>query len=93
MTLSTRVFLATLFAVVIGSTPYGNAQTTTPKNTSKATVSFEANAQKKNVQSYIELLRLPPPRKDGNSRFRASLCWNFVSSNRRPCRSQAKGST
>jgi len=55
MTLSTRMFLATLFAVVIGS--YGNAQTTAPKDTSKAKASSEANAQKKNMQSYIELLR------------------------------------
>jgi len=58
MTLSTRMILATLVvAVVISSAPYGNAQTAAPQNTSKPAASSEASVQKKNMQSYIELLR------------------------------------
>jgi hypothetical protein len=52
-----RMFLATLFVLVLGSPPSGHAQTTTQKTTSKAATSSEADTQKKNVQSYIDLLR------------------------------------
>jgi len=54
---SIRMCLATLFVLVLGSPPSGDAQTTTQKKTSKATVPSEADAQKKNMQSYIDLLR------------------------------------
>ena len=51
-----RMFLATLFVFVLGSPPSGHAQTTTQKTTSKAATPSEADIQKKNVQSYIDLL-------------------------------------
>ena len=52
-----RMFLATLFVFVLGSPPSGHAQTTTQKTTNKAATPSEADTQKKNVQSYIDLLR------------------------------------
>jgi hypothetical protein len=51
------MFLATLFALVIGSPSYGHAQTTAQKDTGKTAAPSEADAQKKNMQSYIDLLR------------------------------------
>jgi len=54
-----RMFLATLFVPILGSPPSGHAQTTTQKTTSKAATATpsEADTQKKNTQSYIDLLR------------------------------------
>jgi hypothetical protein len=52
-----RMFLATLFVLVLGSAPSGQAQTTTQETTSKAATPTEPDTQKKNVQSYIDLLR------------------------------------
>ena len=52
-----RMFMATLFVLVLGSPPSGRAQTTTQKTTSKAATPSEADTQKKNMQSYIDLLR------------------------------------
>ena len=52
-----RMFLAALFVFVLGAQPSGHAQTTTHKTTSKAATPSEADTQKKNVQSYIDLLR------------------------------------
>jgi hypothetical protein len=57
MKLSVRIFLATLFALVIGSPPYGHAQTAAQKDTGKTAAPSEADVQKKNMQSYIDLLR------------------------------------
>jgi len=57
MKLSIRMFLATLLVLVLGSPRSGHTQTTTQKTTSKATVPSEADAQKENMQSYIDLLR------------------------------------
>jgi len=59
MKLSVRMFLATLFVLVLGSPRTGHAQTTTQKTTSKAATATpsEADTQKKNTQSYIDLLR------------------------------------
>jgi hypothetical protein len=57
MKLVIRMLLATLFVLVLGSPRSGHTQTTTQKTTSKATVPSEADAQKENMQSYIDLLR------------------------------------
>jgi hypothetical protein len=54
-----RMFLATLFVLILGWPPSGHAQATTQKTTSKAATATpsEADTQKKNTQSYIDLLR------------------------------------
>jgi hypothetical protein len=52
-----RMFLAALFVFVLGAQPSGHAQTTTQKTTSKTATPSETDTQKKNVQSYIDLLR------------------------------------
>ena len=57
MKLLIRVFLAALFVFVFGAQPSSHAQTTTQKTASKAATPSEAETQKKNVQSYIDLLR------------------------------------
>ncbi|MGB2664425.1 MAG: hypothetical protein WAK48_10500, partial [Candidatus Acidiferrum sp.] len=56
--LAIRMLLATLFVLILASPPSGHAQTTTQKTTSKAATPSEADTQKKNVQSYIDLLRM-----------------------------------
>ena len=57
MKLSIRMLLATLFVLIFVSPPSGHAQTTTQKPTSTAAAPSEPDTQKKNVQSYIDLLR------------------------------------
>ncbi len=51
------MFLATLSVLMLGSPRSGHAQATTQKTTSKATIPSDADAQKKNMQSYIDILR------------------------------------
>jgi hypothetical protein len=57
MKLSIRMLLATLFVLIFASPPSGHAQTTAQKPTSTAAAHSEPDTQKKNVQSYIDLLR------------------------------------
>jgi hypothetical protein len=57
MKLSIRMLLATLFVLILASPPSGHAQTTAQKPTSTAAAPSEPDTQKKNVQSYIDLLR------------------------------------
>jgi hypothetical protein len=54
---SIRMFLATLFVLILGSPPSGRAQTQVQKTTHKAADPSEAETYKKNMQSYIDLLR------------------------------------
>ncbi len=57
MKLSIRMLMATLFVLMLASRPSGHAQTTAQKPTSTAAAPSEADTQKKNMQSYIDLLR------------------------------------
>lgn len=57
MKLSIRMLLATHFVLIFVSPPSGHAQTTALKPTSTAAVPSEPDTQRKNVQSYIDLLR------------------------------------
>lgn len=57
MKLLHRVLLATLFAFALVLAPLSYAQTSTPKAEKKSAVSPEADAQKKNIQEYVTLLR------------------------------------
>jgi len=57
MKLSIRMLLATLFVLVFASPPSGHAQTTAQKPTGTAAAPSEPDTQKKNMQSYIDLLR------------------------------------
>src|SRR4029077_13987646 len=52
-----RMLLATLFVLIRASPPSGHAQTTAQKPTSKTAAPSEPDNQKKNVQSYLDLLR------------------------------------
>jgi hypothetical protein len=51
------MLLATLFVLIPASPPSGHAQTTAQKPTSTAAAPSEPDMQKRNVQSYIDLLR------------------------------------
>jgi hypothetical protein len=57
MKLAIRRLLATLFVLVLASPPSGHAQTKAQKTSSTGATPPEADIQKKNVQSYIDLLR------------------------------------
>ncbi len=57
MKFSNRVLLGMLFALAVVVAPPGRAQTNTEKTQGKAAASPEAEAQKKNMQEYITLLR------------------------------------
>ena len=57
MKTSIRMLLATHFVLIFASPPSGHAQTTAQKPTSTAVAPSEPDTQKKNVQSYIDLLR------------------------------------
>jgi hypothetical protein len=57
MKLGMRMFLATLFGLGIAWLPTGHAQTAGQQSSGKAATSSEAAVQKKNMQSYIDLLR------------------------------------
>lgn len=57
MKFSNRVLLGALFALAVIVAPSGHAQTKTAKTENKTATSPEANAQQKNMQEYIALLR------------------------------------
>jgi hypothetical protein len=57
MKLAIRMLLATLFVLILASPPSGHAQTKAQKTSSTGAAPPEADIQKKNVQSYIDLLR------------------------------------
>ena len=57
MKLSIRMLLATLFVLILVPPPSGHVQTTAQEPTSTAAAPSEPDTQKKNVQSYIDLLR------------------------------------
>ena len=57
MKLLHRVWLGTLFASVALLAPKSYAQTSTPQTGNKSAASSDADAQKKNIQEYIALLR------------------------------------
>ena len=57
MKLAIRMLLATLFVLILASPPSGHAQTKAQKTGSTGATPSEADIQKKNVQSYIDLLR------------------------------------
>jgi len=57
MKLAIRMLLATLFVLILASPPSGHAQTKAQKTSSTGAAPSEADIQKKNVQSYIDLLR------------------------------------
>jgi hypothetical protein len=52
-----RTLLATLFVPILAAPPAGHAQTKTQKTSSTGAAPSETDIQKKNVQSYIDLLR------------------------------------
>jgi hypothetical protein len=56
MKLAIRMLLATLFVLILASPPSCHAQPTAQKPTSTAAAPSEPDTQKKNVQSYIDLL-------------------------------------
>jgi hypothetical protein len=57
MNLAIRMLLATLFVLILASPPSGHAQTKAQTTSSTGAAPSEADIQKKNVQSYIDLLR------------------------------------
>ena len=57
MKLAIRMLPATLFVLILASPPSGHAQTKAQKTSSTDAAPSEADIQKKNVQSYIDLLR------------------------------------
>jgi hypothetical protein len=57
MKLAIRILLATLFVLILASPPSGHTQTKAQKTSSTGATPPEADIQKKNVQSYIDLLR------------------------------------
>jgi hypothetical protein len=57
MKLAIRMLLATLFVLILASPPSGHTQTKAQKTSSTGAAPSEADIQKKNVQSYIDLLR------------------------------------
>jgi hypothetical protein len=57
MKLAIRILLATLFVLILASPPSGHTQTKAQKTSSTGATHPEADIQKKNVQSYIDLLR------------------------------------
>ena len=57
MKLLHRELLAALFAFAVLLAPLGYAQTSAPQTEKKSAASPEADAQKKNIQEYISLLR------------------------------------
>src|ERR1700740_1190490 len=52
-----QISVATLFILAVVTPPPGRAQTKTAKTENKTAVSLETDAQKKNMQEYISLLR------------------------------------
>ena len=57
MKLAIRMLPATLFVLILASPPSGHAQTKAQETSSTGAAPSEADIQKKNVQSYIDLLR------------------------------------
>ena len=57
MKFSIRMLPATVFVLILASPTFSHAQTTAQTTTSKAAAPSESDTQKKNMQSYIDLLR------------------------------------